>query len=160
MSLTERETRAPAEVGLAVPVRRLVWCSAGGRVLHGRTRPAPAPAPGFLQKILGIRPHGGTIFEFESVDLAAAQAALAAHLEAPGAFAIETAEGARLDFLAARFQADVTIDCWFLDADHDLDSVVLGRIAADELLASLYELAHDAEVAARLRALAGAARAA
>jgi hypothetical protein len=152
---------ATVEHGLEVPARRLLWCSAGGRVLHGRTRPAPAPSPGFLQKILGIRPHGGTIFEFESVELAAAQAALAAHFEAPGAFAIETAEGARLDFLASRFQDSVTIDCWFFEPDGcDLDAVALARPAAQALLTSLYELQRDVEIAARLRDLARSIQAA
>jgi hypothetical protein len=157
--MTTREIHAPA-ASLAVPVRRLVWCSAGGRILHGRTRPAPASSPGFLQRLLGIQPHGGTIFEFEAIEVSAAVAALEAHLAAPGTFAIETAEGARLDFLAAPARPSVTLDCWFFEPETELDSVVLDGPAARIVLASLYELARDCEVAARVRELARARTAA
>ena len=152
--MTSPASAAAVTTSAAVPVRRLVWCSAGGRVLHGRTRPAPPREPGFLQRLLGISPHGGTIFEFDPVELDAAQAALAAHLNTPGVFAIETAEGARLDFFAAPRAETVRIDCWFFDLCHELDAVVVGRGAARELLGGVYALQHDAEVAGCLRELA------
>ena len=152
--MTAREERAAPEARLTLPARRLLWCSAGGRVLHGHTLPAPPREPGLLESLLGLRPHGGTLFEFEAVELEPALRALDAHLASPGAFALETSAGARLDFLAARALATVTIDCWFLDADDELDAVPLSRPAARELLASVYELERDADVVARLRALA------
>jgi len=138
---------------LALGTRRFVWCTAGGRVLHGRTRAAPAPRPTLWQRLLGRAPRAGTLYVFEPVDEPAAQCALAAHLAAPGAFALETAEGARIDFLCARAADTLTLDCWFFECEDPLDSLVIARAAAAAVLEAVYALASDREVAARLREL-------
>jgi hypothetical protein len=135
-------------------VRRYVWCAAGGRVLHGRTRSGPAPRPGFWRRLFGGSSQGGTIYEFEAIELAAARAALEAHFAAPGAFSVETAEGARLDFLVSRADPAVTIDCWFFEVEEELDVLVLERAAARELLEALFEPHSDQEIARALLALA------
>jgi hypothetical protein len=138
---------------LALGTRRFVWCTAGGRVLHGRTRPGPAPRPTFWQRLLGREPSGGTLYVFDPIDEATARRALAAHLAAPGAFALETAEGARLDFQCAREAGTLTLDCWFFECADPLDCLVISRASAEAVLAAVYALATDREVAARLREL-------
>jgi hypothetical protein len=137
--------------------RRFVWCASGGRRLYGRTRPGPAPRPGFWQRLFGLHPQGGTLYEFEAIEREAALAALEAHLGLPGSFSIETAEGARLDLLASRKHDSVTVDCWFLEADEDLDALVITRAGAHELVQTLFETDRDREVARKLRELAARA---
>lgn len=139
---------------LELGTRRFVWCTAGGRVLHGRTRSGPAPRPTFWQRLLGREPSGGTLYVFDPVDEPAARRALAAHLSAPGAFALETAEGARIDFLCGRKGDTLTLDCWFFECADPLDCLVIARASARAVLEAVYALATDREVAARLRELA------
>lgn len=138
----------------STPVLRRVWCSAGGRLLVGRLRPVPAVRGGFLPTALGLPVHGGAVFEFEAVALGPAQAALAAHLAAPGAFAIESAEGARLDLAPARGGAAVAVATSFLDPVDVPRGLLLGHGEASTLLATLYELTCDAALAAHLGWLA------
>jgi len=140
--------------GPRAPVLRRVWCSAGGRLLVGHLLPLPAARGGFLPARLGLPVHGGTVFEFEAVALEAAQAALAAHLAAPGAFAIESAEGARLDLGPARGEAAVAVTASFLDPLDAPRSLLLAQGAAGALLATLYELSSDVELAEHLGRLA------
>ncbi|HEX6884296.1 MAG TPA: hypothetical protein VF530_13035 [Planctomycetota bacterium] len=149
MRAGERGTRARSTA-----VLRRVWCAAGGRLLVGRLRPVPAPRGGFLSTSLGLPLHGGTVFEFEAVALGAAQAALAAHLAAPGVFAIESAEGARLDLGPARGGSGVAVAISFLDPVDAPRSLLLAPGTASALLATLYELTCDAELAQHLGRLA------
>jgi hypothetical protein len=133
------------------PPRRFVWCSAAGQVLHGRTRPGPTPRASLWQRLLGREASGGTIYEFEAIELEPALRALARHLADPGAFSIETTEGARLDFLASRRSPEVTIDCWFFGASEEL---AITRTDAPELVTRLYQPLTDHDVSRFLLALA------
>lgn len=137
----------------ACEVRRFAWCTAGGRVLYGKTRPAPAPRATFWQRLLGREPCAGTLYVFESIDEPAAQRALAAHLAEPGSFALETAEGARLDFLCGFDRDTLTLDCWFFECDEPPDCVVVARPDAARVVEAVYGLATDRDVALRLKEL-------
>jgi hypothetical protein len=134
------------------PTRRFVWCQAGGQILHGRTRPGPAPRASFWQRLLGRAPSGGTLYVFEPVDEAAALRALEQHLARPGAFALETAEGARIDFLGSG--ATLTLDCWFFECEEPPDCLVVARDVAASVVTAVFALERDSEVARRLLELA------
>lgn len=128
-------------------IRRNVWCSTVERVLHGRTRPGPASGCAAWRRLLQGRHPAGMIYEFEALDHAHAQAALREFLASPGSFAIETGEGARIDLLASRRTALLTLDCWFFDTVDGLDTVLIQRGDAIRLLECLYQTGDDTQVA-------------
>ena len=85
-----------------------------------------------------------------------ARQALEAFLAGPGEFAIETAEGSRIDFLARRNHSTLTLDCWFFDLDtqEDVDAAVVRSADAAALLDCIFKTSCDAPIAERIRELA------
>ncbi|MCI0650748.1 MAG: hypothetical protein L0Z55_02570 [Planctomycetes bacterium] len=109
-----------------------------------------------MQKLLRIKPTGGTLYHLDPVALATARSALEAFLATPGTFAIETAQGSKVDFLSNRLTSKITLDCWFFDipAEHDMvDTAVIRRADAPALLETIFETSSDEAVVARIREL-------
>lgn len=127
--------------------KRLVWCTAGGAIIHGSTSSGPAPPPNPLQRLFHLKPRGSMAYTLDSVTLPQAERALAAFLEAPGAFKIETAGGGSIDLLASRWSQWVTLDCWFFDTVPELDTHAVGRGDVVELIRCIFSTTSDETVA-------------
>ena len=88
-------------------------------MLHGRSEPAPG---------------GGTIFQFESVDLQTACDAFEQFLKNPKEFAIDTEFG-RIDFVVTE-REDIWIDIWM--CGFDISEAVLPVTAAKVLINKIF----------------------
>ena len=131
---------------------RSIWCSTKRRLLHGWTSPGPVPEPAWWQRLLGIEPHGGTIFELEELPLESAQRALQSFLTSPGAFSIVTAEGNRIEFLTRRGSRYVTLDCW-LETEDEIDAARILSEDASDLLERIFTTSSDEVIVSHIRKL-------
>jgi len=136
---------------------RRLWCSTAERVLHGSVRRASVCDRRPWRRLLAGRHPARMVYEFETVGRAAALDALEAFLGSPGSFSLETAEGARIDLLATRRRALVTLECWFFDTVDGLDTVLIHRDDARRLVDAVYRTKSDAEVARVILELAARA---
>ena len=128
---------------------RSVWVRTARELLHGRAYRHELANPNWWQRLVKQRYERGTYFEFAKVTLPQALEAFDKFLAEPKEYAIETAEGCRIDVLFKFGQREAFLDTWFSDGGIEDSFVPVSGLRM--LIRTIYATHSDAEIARWLR---------
>src|SRR5438552_3322841 len=129
-------------------MKRHIWCRTKSELLHGRVERAPDRDVPKWQRLFGLH-RQGRITLFDLVELPVAHDAFEQFLASPKEFAVEAANGVRIDFAATQGSEEVSLDIWF--SDSDLSEAVVTKTVARELLTKVFFEITDAHLSEYVR---------